>query len=181
MRVNHLPDPHLSPEQLSEWVLGERSNQVIRHVTSCATCQTQIKQFEEILGGFRASVREWSEEQLPSSSPVISSKIIPSRRGRPYAWAVTAVYVMAALVVVVLLRHGSMWQAFNSPPMATESAHVDMQPQVSAKEEAALFAQIDQEISRTVPAAMDPLSKLVAGDGARAKVTGKADMNARIQ
>ena len=139
-----MTDQHLSPEQLSEWVLGDRDAKTVQHVSACANCQAQIEQFEAVLGGFRSSVRRWSEDQLFQHPRVVQPQV-----RQPYAWAASLVCVLAALVLVVLLRHAG---------------------QVSAKEDAALFMQIDQETSRTVPAAMDPLSELVAGDGARAAV-----------
>jgi hypothetical protein len=136
----HWLNRHLSPEQLSEWVLGDRDAKMIQHVSSCANCRAQVEDFEAVLGGFRRTVRTWSEEQLPYHPRAL-------RPRQPHVWAVTAVCALASFVLVVLLRH---------------------EGRVSAKEEAAVFIQIDQETSRTVPAAMDPLSELVAGDGARA-------------
>jgi hypothetical protein len=141
---------HLSPEQLSEWVLGDRDPKTVQHVGSCTNCQAQIEQFEAALGGFRSSVRTWSEDQLPPR-PRASQ---PQAR-RPYAWALRAEWVLAACVLAVLVVHE--WSQIKIVPGG-----------VSPQEEAALFRQIDQETSRTIPAAMDPLSKLVAGDGARA-------------
>lgn len=84
MSVKPSTDSHLSRAQLSEWALGERTSEAVRHVEACAVA-----------------------------------------------------------------RHEASWR--------------------EAAEDAAPLTQIDQETSRTVPAAMDPLSALVAGDGARAK------------
>lgn len=144
MSFKPLTGSHLSPAQLSEWVLGERGAEAVRHVESCPVCRGEIHQFEAAIGGFRGSIREWTEGQLPYRPHM------PRSDKRPlFRWALAAAAVLALMLVV-------------------QSVRMKIQRPVPATDDAALLTQIDQEISRTVPAAMDPLSALVAGDGARA-------------
>jgi hypothetical protein len=149
---------HLSADQLSEWTLGERTASSAQHVASCPLCQSKIEQFEEALGGFRKSVRAWSENEFVNQPPLAWPDKPVRWNWRPLA-AIAAVGLMIALLLTTFARH-------ETRPLTASS--------VSISEDAALLSQIDQEVSRTIPAAMDPLSALVAGDGARtaAKASG---------
>jgi hypothetical protein len=159
MKLESLPDSHLSSAQVAEWLLGERNAIAARHLTSCAACRSKIAQFDQALRGFRGSVRKWSDDQIPLRLPTQTFDGNVSHI-RKYSWASAALCTVAALALVLFFRH----EPFGRPA----SRQATVQTSVSESDEAALLTQIAQEVSRTVPDAMDSLSTLVAGDDVRA-------------
>ena len=134
---------HLTSQQVSEWILGDHSREAELHVRSCSLCQAEIGQFEASLKGFRSSVRQWSEEQLPPYSP-LQVKRNPAR-----LWAMGIAWATAAIILCILLGRLS----YRPAP----------QPQ-TATADTTLLAQIDHEVSRTVPDSMESLTQLVSWD-----------------
>ena len=56
---------HLSAEQISQWMMGERTPQLERHVAECDECRAELGQLETALAQFRGAVREWSGSATP--------------------------------------------------------------------------------------------------------------------
>lgn len=140
---------HLTEDELSAWVAGERGPAVLRHLSCCSACQAEALLLETTLLGFRGAVREWSREYetsavMPPAAAVDSAFFTFNR----------ACLAMAVAIVCVLLG-------------------VSLRPGNSARRpgnsltDRALMSQVDDQISRTVPSAMEPLLDLVAwqGDG----------------
>lgn len=130
--------PHLTPQQASEWILGVHSSETERHVRACPLCREELGRFEASLKGFRSSVRQWSEEQLPPFSPQLKQSP---------AWAMKFGWIMAAISLCLFI-------SLLSYRNASQRRAAD----------AALLAQIDREVSRTVPGPMEPLTQLVSWD-----------------
>lgn len=132
---------HLSSEQLSEYVLGQASPLVMRHVDDCPACRASVSEFRQALGEFRGAVRAWSDDQanaaraLPDGLDELRIRT-PSRQ---LAWAL----VLAAVCIIA---------SFVIPHFRGEDA---------ASNDAVLLNQVDSEVSRTVPSSMEPLMKLV--------------------
>jgi hypothetical protein len=97
---------------------------------------------DEILLGFRSSVRQWSEEQGNPRLEFRTSSV------KPHSWMRGACWTSAALILCLFVGH--------------------LIPQRVSREaaDAALLQRIDQEVSRTVPGAMQPLTELVSWEGA---------------
>jgi len=106
------------------------------------SADSDINGLEEILLGFRGSVRQWSDEQGNPSLEFRTSSAKPQRWIRGACWA------FAALILCVFAGH--------------------LIPQGVSREaaDAALLQRIDQEVSRTVPGAMQPLTELVSWESA---------------
>ena len=81
---------HLSPEQISRWMMGERTPLEEQHVRECQLCAAEVAGFQSALAAFRGSVREWSDQQI-AMKPVR-----PALRTRPLRWA----WIAATLVTV---------------------------------------------------------------------------------
>ena len=133
--------PHLSSEQLSEYVLGQPGPEVALHVQHCAACRAELAQFREALGALRGAVRAWSAEQASVALAIPAS--VPEPRfwsgSHQLAWAL----VIAAVCVIA---------SFVLPWRAKESA---------VSNDAVILNQVDAQVSRTVPASMEPLMRLV--------------------
>jgi hypothetical protein len=136
---------HLTARQVSEWVLGDRSREAELHFRACPSCQEEIGRLEASLRSFRSSVRHWSEDQLPSS-PVLPQAWRDSAR----SWVMGLCWAAAAIVLCLLIGR------LTYHPIAS--------PTQTAAADAVLLAQIDQEVSQTVPDSMEPLTQLVSWD-----------------
>ncbi|MDQ6706321.1 MAG: hypothetical protein M3Z85_10150 [Acidobacteriota bacterium] len=139
---------HLSPEQISGWILGERQSESENHVNKCPACQAEVAQLGNALAAFRGAVRESSDARFGAGFHMEARK-----KGRAWLsvnalWAGAAVAALLAIAGVSVLpqaRRGSV----------PESAITD----------AVLLSRIDTELSRAVPCPMEPLTKLVAWQG----------------
>lgn len=137
---------HLSKEQISEWILGDRSPQAEEHVRICVVCRNELSRFETTLTHFRGSVRQWSAEQFHGNRYQVSNTIPRlTLQKLSYAIAVLAFLVCAALSLVLSRRQPSLPEAVLA--------------------DSALMKQVDQAVSRTVPGPMEPLMQLVSWDG----------------
>lgn len=138
---------HLTQEQVSAWMLGERSAKVQEHVRSCSACQSEVLLLGTTLLDFRSSVREWSQEHA-------SPNVIPlSAAMRDRLVTFNRLCLATAAVVVCIL----VGLTLRTQPPGTSP--------VNAISDKALMSQMDEEISRTVPTAMEPLVQLVAWQG----------------
>jgi len=128
---------HLSSEQVSEWMLGERGPAIRQHVQDCLQCRAELDRFEAALTQFRGAVHQWSDAP-PAAPPVPITS-----RPRRFAWAFAAVLVvlLACLSVSYIKYH----QAAALEPVS----------------DATLLSQVRAEVSRTVPSAMEPLTRLI--------------------
>jgi anti-sigma factor RsiW len=155
---------HLSSGEVSRWVLGERSQAgADRHLTECSSCRAEITRFEEALAGFRKSARSWSDGEMDAHFPH-PAMLEPRKPRITHSGLIWAGVSMTVLLVIAISLSWNM-----SRPKLADSAAAD----------AALLIQVDAEVSRTVPAPMEPLAKLVLWDvssnpqGARPQQTGK--------
>ena len=140
---------HLTAEQMSARFSGEHNNDVERHLFICSDCETELRNFENTLLSFRTSVRQSSEEQAPKFHPEFhlqaSAREIPPLKVM-LCWAV------AGLLLCLCLVHLGPGDRPVKPGPESQAASRDV----------ALLRQIDQEVSRTVPGPMEPLTQLVS-------------------
>jgi len=52
---------HLSPEQISNWMIGERTAESARHARECPQCGAELERMEKALSHFRDSGRRWGD------------------------------------------------------------------------------------------------------------------------
>jgi hypothetical protein len=138
--MNH----HLSPEQLAKRISGERCARDERHLRDCAECATELAQFESGLSAFRQSVWHWAQrEHRPPTSP--SPVVFPQNEVAtwPRAWVLAAI-AFAMAVGMPLYRE-----------IQNERDDVLRRP------DALLLENVDTQLSRTVPAPMEPLMDLM--------------------
>jgi hypothetical protein len=139
---------HLSSQEISQWMIGERTAQQEQHVGQCSECGAELARMEAALTLFRGSVRHWSGRQSRAEPPAIPS-ILPARgsRTQPVRWALVA----AALLVLAAV------------PIYRNAQETQRQADL-ARADALLLEQVDAEVSRAVPRPMEPLVKLVSWD-----------------
>jgi hypothetical protein len=146
---------HLSDEEISAWILGERTGMQEEHVSGCPECGARTSQLQSALTGFRDSARVWAARRLPA---VMIPAAPPWWQPRPQ-WLLAA----AALLLVAV-----------APVYQSYSAHLNAARERAAleiAEDTALLKQVDTQISRAIPEPMEPLVTLVAWNA------GSADGN----
>jgi hypothetical protein len=142
---------HLSAEQISAWALGEHAPEVESHAQSCPACRAELTGLDQALVNFRGAVRGWSEEQFGGDFSVDWQRngVRSWMRFNRLRWAVVFMTLCVLVSGSVLLRRHQR--------IATEMAATD----------AALLKQVDAEVSRTVPGAMEPLANMILWDEER--------------
>jgi hypothetical protein len=149
---------HLSAEQISQWMMGERTPQLLQHVTGCARCGAELQQLETALTQFRTAMRE------PPYSPAYP--IVPPAWREPdssspwYSWP-RLVLAIAALFILVALPLS--WRA-RVREQAAQTALADSQ----------LLESVDSAISQAVPEPMEPLVSLVSWNSSSTDQNRKA-------
>ena len=147
-------NPHLDENELSRWLAGERSPQAERHLRVCGRCRAEAERTREIFHGLHESLREGSAQEAAAYDRFC----IGLARGRAESVAVPkanlgwlklcGATVAAAFIAVAAWLP---WHSTEAPaPVKSE-----------AGDDAALLNRIDNEVSRTVPASMEPLTKLI--------------------
>ena len=123
---------HLSGEQVSAWVAGDRPAAVAEHCAACPACRDEVTRFEGALAGFRDGVRLISVPRPAFESPEHRWRLAPR-------WALAGV-VAAVLIAIPFYRPGS--------------------PAPGEISDSMLFDQVNAQLARRVPGAMEPLSAL---------------------
>ncbi len=161
---------HLTHEQLCDLILTERSlpledestndrelgsDIVQAHLRACPLCSAELTSLRDSLSHFRDASVSYARQEFAQSYANRSSIAPPhSYLSQPLYWTAAAVAFVAALFPLSMHRQRpvthSVTKATLSSPQTTES-------------DAALLADIDQEISADVPAPMQPLADPTAG------------------
>lgn len=142
---------HLSPEQIDSWLVGERLPEVEGHLQTCGACADEVARMAEPLAMFGAAVRSWGEEQMgPVPVPRAAST------GLTRWWQMGLAFAMLLLLIAApVYRHRQVTR---------EAA--EMAARTAAQDEI-LLRQVEQEISRSVPAPLEPMAKLIPSDLSR--------------
>jgi hypothetical protein len=144
---------HLSSEQITDWMTGNRPTDAVQHIRDCATCELHVERLQETLGMFRGAVRE-TADSFEERQKVFQ---VPRRRMR-VMWATVA----AALVTLVAI-----------PVYEVQDAR--QRAAATAKQDAELLDQVNAELSQSVGTPMKPLEKLVSwGPAAKDTVEKRA-------
>ena len=136
---------HLSSEHVTNWIIGERSPETEEHVQHCELCRSEIKAFESALDDFRVSVhREADARYHPRALRLQEGRI----RAIVHAWPQSGV---AALAIILICFFISRYKTQVAAPAALQIVRSQ------SLSDAALWAEIDEQTSRTASSAMDPL------------------------
>ncbi len=144
---------HLSQQQIDNWVIGERSPDVERHLESCQTCAGEVERIAGLLTLFGGAVRSWGQEQMP---PMRVSRVTAVTTGAPLRWwrMGLAIATLLFLTAIPVIRHRQVTR------VAVIAAQTAAQDEI-------LLRQVQQEISQSVPAPMESLAKLMPNDFSR--------------
>jgi hypothetical protein len=146
---------HLSPWEQEEYVLDQRTPEMLRHLTECAGCRAAVARLEHGVTVFREAAVDWSSECLATRPQPLN---ISAGRGFPVLalrWAVAAVLPVLLLVFALLSFH----------PTSTRPVH-----KASDISDDALLEQVDQQLSVAVPSSMESLTNLVTTESRNGSV-----------
>jgi hypothetical protein len=149
---------HLSPWEQEEYVLNQRTPEMLRHLTECAGCRAAVARLEHGVAIFRSAAVEWSSECLATRPQQLNT----ARRGFPVLalrWAVAAVLPVLLLVFALVSFHPS------SPRPVQRAADIS---------DDALLEQVDQQLSVAVPSSMESLTNLVTTETRNGSVATSA-------
>jgi hypothetical protein len=137
---------HLSQEQISRWVLGDLTDEETQHVRECAECGRQFTELRETLSLFRDSVNEWAEQEHQTRIPEKwSLQAVPHQLvTRPFRWALITALLLVIAAVPVYREVQARQQA------------------VKEREDAILMEKVNEQVSRMVPAPIEPWLELLS-------------------
>jgi hypothetical protein len=138
---------HLTPEQISSVVAGIGIPEDA-HVSECAECTREVELARNVLTLFRSSVREWTDTLDHSEFPVhqvvnAQARRYPGQRRAPLVW-VLATAALAAAVAIPVYRDSRAEEA-----------------KAQAQKDSQLLDDVNAQLSRSGPMAMDPLMQLM--------------------
>jgi hypothetical protein len=148
---------HLSAEQISEWMIGERTPQLEQHVSQCAECSAELEKMEAALSQFRSAMRD------PRLAAPVPQWREPSTASTWFSWSRMA---MAAAMLLILVAAPVSWRAHVRQQEATSAAAT-----AAALADSQLLERVDSAISQGVPEPMEPLVSLVTWNSTAADAT----------
>jgi len=142
---------HLSAEEISQWMIGDRTPRLEVHVAECTACREELAELESTLSQFRGAVREWgADEPAPAWRE-------PAAPGAWFSWPRLA----CATALVLLMTAAPVYWTARARERAAAEARADAQ----------LLEQVDSSISRAVPESMEPLVNLATWNSSEVKQT----------
>ena len=93
---------HMSPWEQEEYVLKQRTPEMLRHLTECAGCRAAVAQLEHGLAIFRSAAVEWSSECLATRPQQLNTSAGRKLPLLALRWAVAAVLPVLLLVFALL-------------------------------------------------------------------------------
>lgn len=161
---------HLTHEQLCDLILTERSlpledeltehgqhgsDIVQAHLLACPLCSAELTSLRDSLSHFRDASVSYARQEFAQSYAYRSSIAPPhSYLSQPLYWIAAAIVFVAALFPLSMHRQS---------PIAHTVTTATLPLPHTTESDAALLADIDQEISADVPAPMQPLADPTAG------------------
>ena len=145
---------HLSSREISEWASGTRTADRENHLHECAECREELTRLHGALSDFRDSLRSWSAAEGAPPRPMWRTESAHGTHRLRWAMVAMALVLLAAIPVY----------------LARERPH----PVDTSAEDTVLLEQIDANVSRTVPATMEPLTGLVSWSSTNPAASAKS-------
>jgi len=133
-------------------------------VNEQAELEVQEATLKQVLGDFRMSVHAWSDSAYSRPRQVLKA-------ARHRVWQRTAGWALVCVLMVGGVSGGLFERQHKQQLARIEAARQAEQLRLAAeqraREEEELLAKVDSDVSREVPAAMEPLATLMDEDEAR--------------
>jgi len=151
---------HLSADQISQWIVGDRPLELQEHVAECAECRAELGQLESALAQFRTAMRE--------PAGFVPPPAWRQPEPRPAPWFSWPRLVLTATALLVLVAVPVTWRVRNHEQALREQAAQ------TALADSRLLESVDAEISQAVPQPMEPLVTLATWNSSSTEQNQKA-------
>jgi hypothetical protein len=140
---------HLSSEQISKRLAGERIPDADQHLKDCAVCAAETIRLKMLLTEFRTSAIAWSALQKGADAPEQWQVSDHKRRftGATLTWKLAAAAIVIALIILIPKN-------INDRRREIEQLKADVK----------LWEEVNVQVSQPVPAPLKPLMQLVVWD-----------------
>jgi anti-sigma factor RsiW len=135
---------HLSSDEFTQWLAGQPTPEQERHLAECRDCAAELQRIHAPIALFRGSLHEWSMKREPPARPM-SARIRPG-----IMWTRLAATAALLAVIIAIGVETNHWRAAGI-----------------AREDDALLEQVQADVSRSVPARMEPMYKLMSEESAQ--------------
>ncbi len=163
---------HLSKWDQEEYVLGQRTPAMVRHLAQCSACQAGVASLEEGIEIFRTSAVQWSADCIETRGRRAARPVAIRAGFHAFRWAFAAVLLLLAVFPLYYLATRD-WK-----PQRHIVARAVEAPAIS---DDALLQQVDDEVSVEVPSSMEPLTHLVATKNSNVNAASSTGGLARAQ
>ena len=137
---------HLSEEQISRWIAGDRAPEAERHLRVCMQCATEVAHMKKLLADFHDGVIAWSDSQMDAEAPVQWTLLAPARRSKSAALLLRLAAATVVVMLALLLFHD-----YNRR-RAIKVFEADVK----------LLEEVNTQIAQPVPTSLKPLMQLVS-------------------
>ena len=143
---------HLSAREISEWMIGNRTGPVERHMAACEECAGEVARLSESIAMFGSAVREWSEQQVGT----LEIKAPASAPHHFWGMGMFRWQIATASMAALLLAAIPVYRTNHREPVPVAAT--------AAVSDEALLRDVETQISRSVPVSMEPLADLMKSD-----------------
>jgi hypothetical protein len=136
---------HLKEDQFAKCIAGQSRFDERSHLAECAECGAELDRFRGTISLFRSAVRAGVDARIASQPSLLIEPV--AARDPKWRWALVA----ATALVLALIPFAGVNRV--SPPRAQVETDAD-----------ALMRTVDLQLSRTIPAPMEPVIALLSSD-----------------
>jgi len=136
---------HLTEDQFAKCVSGQSGFEEHKHLAECAECRAEVDRFRDTISVFRSAVRVGVDARIASQPSLLLQPV--AAHDPKWRWALVA----ATALVLALIPLAGVNRV--SPPKAQVDTDAD-----------ALMRTVDLQLSRTIPAPMEPVIALLSSD-----------------
>ena len=137
---------HLSADQISRWIAGERAPDDEQHLRECAQCAAEVAHMKKLLADFHDCVIEWSDRQKDAAVPAQWVRLERPRKSKSNSLLLKLSAAALTIVLALLVFH-----------------HYNRQRAIKEYEaDVKLLEEVNTQISQPVPTPLKPLMQLVS-------------------
>jgi hypothetical protein len=162
---------HITQEEMTELLMGTRTSTLDCHLQACAECRDELERVKSSLALFRTASHAWSERAASKTSEM--QQVISLPRATSYAswWKLAAVAAVLLIVFAAAYRIKRTSPNGNTAKVTTPSTITTESSQNQIAQDNELLAQVNSEISESVPTPMQPLQISAASSNSSSQNT----------
>jgi len=147
---------HITHQEMTELLMGTRTSTLDCHLQACAECRKELERVKASLALFRTASHVWSESAASEAPQMQRAMALPRTRAYASWWTFAAVAAVLLIVFAAVYRIERNPTPSNTAQVTPATSIVrSAQDQIAQDNE--LLAQVNSEISESVPTPMQPL------------------------